>query len=292
VENKDIVGGYHLFKSLATGQSSQVWEVVEPKSGRHFAMKLLLPEAAHKAADKQLLFHEAKVGLALQHSNIIKIVATSKDKDPKNHWFVMEFFPAGSMKVRVMHKQMDFIKEYSQTVFKQMATALAYMHGNGWVHRDIKPDNFLVNPIGEARLIDFGIACKIEKPGFLGKLFRSKGKVQGTRSYMSPEQIRCEPLDGRADIYSYGATWYEIVTGRPPFRGANSQDLLNKHLFEKVLPPKTLNPEITDDFNDLIMKMLAKKRDDRPQNFHEILMAFKTIRVFKAPASAKSSKPS
>ena len=109
---------------------------------------------------------------------------------------------------------------------------------------------------------------------------------------MSPEQIRCEPLDGRADIYSFGATWYEIVTGRPPFIGASSQDLLNKHLHEKVLPPRSLNAEITDDFNNLLMRMLAKKREDRPVNFHEILQSFKTMRIFKAAAAQKAPKSS
>src|SRR5262245_31454695 len=97
-----MIGVYKLRNLLATGQSSQVWEVVEPKSGRHFAMKLLLPEAARDVEQKNLLFHEAKVGTALAtpkpHPNIIQIVAVSKDKDPKNHYFVMEYFPAGSMK--------------------------------------------------------------------------------------------------------------------------------------------------------------------------------------------------
>jgi serine/threonine-protein kinase len=295
-----MIGPYKLRNCLATGQSSQVWEVIEPKSGRHFAMKLLLPEATRDAEQKHLLHHEAKVGTSLAtpkpHDNIIHIVAVSKATDPKNQYFVMEFFPAGSMKARVMNKQVDFIKEHSQSIFQQIAKALAFAHGCGWVHRDMKPDNILADSIGKAKLIDFGIACKIEKPGFFGKLFRSKGKIQGTRSYMSPEQIRCEPLDGRADIYSYAATWYEIVTttasaiGRPPFRGANSQDLLNKHLHEKALPPKSLNPEITDDFNDLLVRMLAKKREDRPLNFHEILMAYKTIRVFKSASPPKGPK--
>jgi serine/threonine-protein kinase len=278
---EEFVGGYKLRNLIATGQSSQVWEVVEPKSGRHFAMKLLLPEATRDSEQKSLLFHEAEVGLKLQHPNIIKIVAVSKDKDPKNFWFVMEFFPAGSMKVRIVHKQNDFIREHAQNVFKQAATALAYMNASGWVHRDVKPDNILANSAGEAKLIDFAIAQKASSGGLLNSLFRKKGKVQGTRSYMSPEQIRCEPLDGRADVYSFGATLYEIVTGRPPFRGASTQDLLTKHLNEKVLPPTSINPEVTDDFSNFVIKMLAKKRDDRPNNFHEVLMSMRTMRVFK-----------
>jgi serine/threonine protein kinase len=204
----------------------------------------------------------------------------------------MEYFPAGSLKQRIMQKQYDFLKEHLPRVFKQMATALAYMHGSGWVHRDIKPDNMLVNSAGEAKLIDFAIAQRLQKPSFLGRLFRKKGKIQGTRSYMAPEQIRGELLDARADIYGFGAAMYEVVTGRPPFRGASSQDLLNKHLHEKPLPPQSLTPELTDDFSNLIVRMLAKRKEDRPMSFHEILMQAKTLHIYKDPATSKGkAKP-
>jgi eukaryotic-like serine/threonine-protein kinase len=204
----------------------------------------------------------------------------------------MEFFPAGSLKQRILQKQFDFIKDQAPRVFKQMATALAYMHGSGWLHRDIKPDNMLVNSAGEAKLIDFAIAQRLQKPSFFARLFRKKGKVQGTRSYMAPEQIRGEALDARADIYGFGAAMYEVVTSRPPFRGANSQDLLNKHLYEKVLPPSSLTPELTDDFSNLIVRMLAKRKEDRPLNFHEVLMMSKTMHIYKDPATSKGkAKP-
>ncbi len=290
MEKEEYISSYKLRNLIATGQSSQVWEVVEPSSGRHLAMKLLLPEATRDKEQKRLLFHEAEVGLKLQHPNIIKIVAVSKEKDAKNFWFVMEFFPAGSMKQRVMQKQNDFIKQYAHSIFKQMATALAYMHGSGWLHRDIKPDNMLANSAGEARIIDFAIAQRTQKESFLAKLFRKKGKVAGTRSYMSPEQIRGEHLDARADVYSFGASLYEIVAGRPPFRGSSPQDLLNRHLYEKVLPPHGHNPELTDDFSSLVSRMLSKRREDRPLNFHEVLMQFKTVHVFKDPTAAAKAK--
>src|SRR5436305_7188635 len=127
----------------------------------------------------------------------------------------MEFFPAGSLKVRMNLKQFDFIKERAHSICKQAAVGLAYMNASGWVHRDIKPDNLLVNSAGDLRIIDFAIAQRVEsKPNFFTKFFRWKGAVQVTRSYMSPEQIRGEYLDGRADIYSYGVTLYELVTHR------------------------------------------------------------------------------
>jgi serine/threonine protein kinase len=203
----------------------------------------------------------------------------------------MEFFPSGSLKVRLMRKQMDFIKENALSIFKQSATALAYMNAHGWVHRDIKPDNMLVNSAGELRIIDFALARRIEKPSFFSRLFRRRGKVQGTRSYMSPEQIRGEALDGRADIYSFAASAYELVTGRPPFRGASSQDLLVKHITEKPASPQIYNSDVTDEFAELVLRMLGKKREDRPRDFHEVLMKLKTMKVFKSVESKPTPNP-
>src|ERR1051325_3357919 len=213
---EDIIGNYRQIKCLFTGQTTQVWEVVEVSSHRHFAMKMLMPTA--DAAAKAMLYHEANVGIKLTHPNIIRIVHVSNEWT--NHYLVMEFFPAGSLKSRITLKQYDFIRERAHSIFKQTATGLAYINASDWVHRDIKPDNLLVNSAGDLRIIDFAIAQRIDHPGFLSKIFRRKPAIQGTRSYMSPEQIRGLPLDGRSDIYSYGATLYELVTYRPPFRAA------------------------------------------------------------------------
>jgi len=288
VEVDQVIGGYRLRSMIATGQSSQVWEVVEVASNRHFAMKTLLPSVLKDKEQLRMLAHEAKVGKQLQHDNIIKIYKVSED--PKKRFFVMEYFPAGSMKVRVASKQMDFIVEYGQLIFKQIATALAYMHGSGYIHRDLKPDNILANSAGEAKLIDFAIAQKIRKRGIFEKLFGGKPKVQGTRSYMAPEQIKGEDLDVRTDIYSFGATLYEIVALRPPFRGASSQDLLNKHCFEKPISPVVHNSDVTEDFARLVLDMLAKQKKDRPGNFHEVLMRMKTLRVFKSQTAQQSHR--
>jgi serine/threonine protein kinase len=280
---EEVLGGYVLKKHLVTGQNSQVWEVVESASGRHFAMKLLLPEKARDLNFRKLLFHEAEVGKSLAHPNIIRIVHI--DRSQANPHFVMEFFPAGNLKMRLMRKETGFIREKAQDIFKQTATALAFMNAKGWIHRDIKPDNILVNGAGEVRLIDFALAQR--PPTGLARLFYRKVKAQGTRSYMSPEQIRGLILDTRADIYSFGATCYEVLTGRPPFRGSSSQELLTKHITEKPITPKQYNPEVTDEFANLVLRMLAKKKEDRPKDFHEVLMAMRGMRVFKDSPAAQ-----
>jgi serine/threonine protein kinase len=276
-----------MVRHMATGQTSQVWEVVELASNRHFAMKTLLPEKVSSPEHRGTLFHEAEVPRKLGHPNIIRVVAVFRDK--ANPSFVMEFFPAGSLKARMNAKQTEFLRERLPDLLKQAATALAYTNAKGWVHRDVKPDNFLANGAGELRLIDFALATRVQKPGLFGSLFGKKNKTMGTRSYMSPEQIRGEAIDGRADIYSFGATCYELITGRPPFRGASPEDLLRKQIVEKPPTPQVHNPDVTDEFSQLVLQMLNKKREDRPKDFHQVLMALRGIRVFKSEIPGKAS---
>jgi serine/threonine protein kinase len=282
----EIVGGYRLLKHMVTGQTSQVWEVVEGSSGRHFAMKLLLPEKTRDSEMRRFLLHEADVGRELAHPNIIRIVAVGRNAD--NPYFVMEYFPAGNLKLRIMRKEMDFIHERAQDILKQAATGLAFMNAKGWIHRDVKPDNMLVNSAGELKLIDFALAQRI--PTGWAKFFWRKGKAQGTRSYMSPEQIRGLPLDPRADVYSFGASAYELVTGRTPFRAGSNQELLQKHIREKPSTPRVYNPDVTEEFADLILRMLAKKKEERPHDFHEVLMKMRTMKIFKSTEAKPADK--
>ncbi len=278
----EVIGGYRLANHMMTGQTSQVWEVIELASGRHFAMKMLLPERASDREHRRLLFHEAEVGKRMAHPNVIKIFKI--ERSTTNPFFIMEFFPAGSLRLKL--KQTEYIRTRIHGVFKQAATALAYMNASGWVHRDVKPDNILCNAAGEVRLIDFALSQRI--PTGLAKMFWRRKTAQGTRSYMSPEQIRGQALDGRADVYSFGCMAYEVVAGRVPFRGISAQELLEKHIKEKPLSPQFHNPDVTDEFAALVLRMLAKKREDRPKDFHEVLMALRSMRVFKSQEAAPS----
>jgi serine/threonine protein kinase len=286
-----MIGGYRLRSLLQTGAVSQVYEVVEPTSHRHFAMKVLLPEHADKSEVRKVLFHEADVGIKMRHENVINILKVNKD--PATPHFIMEFFPSGSLRTRLISrdpKDKEFIKINSRKIFKQMATGLAYMNASGFTHCDVKADNVLVNALGQTKIIDFAITKKMKK-GFLEKLFHRKGKPQGTPSFMSPEQIRDEMLDGRADIYSFAATWYELTTGRPPFRATSQAELLRKHLGEKPAPLIAYNDDVTEEFSNFILKMLSKKKEDRPENFHQILMDIRKIRIFKSIADEADEDP-
>jgi serine/threonine protein kinase len=278
--SEETLGGYRLANLMMTGQTSQVWEVVELASHRHFAMKLLLPEKVAQPQHRRFLLHEAMVGQKLAHPNIIRIITVCRDS--KNPYFIMEYFPAGSLKLRLIRKQFDFIKQRTSSILKQTATAMAYMTSSHWIHRDLKPDNILVNSAGDVRVIDFALAQKIEKPSFFSKLFRRKPRtIMGTRSYMSPEQIKGEMLDARSDIYSYGVSAYEITTGHAPFRAGDNLSLFNKILREDPAYPGHANPNLTEEFSDLVMRLMAKKRENRPKDFHEVLMAIRDMQIYK-----------
>lgn len=277
-----IIGGYKLRGLLHTGRESQVWEVVEPTSNRHFAMKVLLPEFADSKAERNKLFNDAEIGMKLRHENVVHVVKVNRGTGTPH--FIMEYFASGSIRRRLISKDpkdKEFLRVNAKKIFKQTATGLAYMNASKFVHRDVKPDNIMCNALGQTKIIDFAISAPLQS-GFFANMFRKRKAPEGTASYMSPEQIRCELLDGRSDVYSLGITWYEVVTGRPPFRGASIGDLYGKHFREKPQLPSQLNPEVTDEFGKLVLKMLEKKREDRHKSFHEVLMDLKKVKVFKS----------
>jgi len=162
---------------------------------------------------------------------------------------------------------------------EQAAEGLAYFHRQGWVHRDIKPDNFLMSETGDVKLLDFALARR--QPRGLARWFARRGKIQGTRSYMSPEQIRGEVLDQRADIYSFGCMAHELLAGKAPFTGATTNELLTKHL--KNPPPglQAANKNVTEAFANLIRKTLAKQPKARLASMDEFLSELRRTEIFK-----------
>jgi serine/threonine protein kinase len=173
-------------------------------------------------------------------------------------------------------------------VVRECCEGLAYFHSKGWIHRDIKPDNFLLPDQGSVKLIDFALAQRV-RSGIWKLLPGGKSsRIQGTRSYMSPEQIRSEALDPRADIYSFGCMLHELLGGKPPFTGTSTTDLLNKHLRNAPPNVQAANRNVTDACASLIKRMLAKTAKARPATMEEVLLEWNRIEVFKeAPAGAE-----
>jgi len=181
---------------------------------------------------------------------------------------------------QAMRENLARVQRHAAKIFKQSALALGHMHEKGWVHCDVKPDNFLLNDDGEIKLIDFTIARKAAK-GMIGRMFGKTKVIRGTRSYMSPEQIRGQPVDGRSDIYALGCVFHELLAGKPPYFGDSPNDLLQKHLTAGIPSAVVSNEDVTSEMNDLIRRMLSKKPEDRPQHMVDVLKDLKSLKPLK-----------
>jgi len=261
-----------------TGQTSQVWEAIHDATRKRYALKMLLSDFRRDREQIGYLKHEWEVGSKLGHPNVINLVDFSTKAETP--FLVMEFFPWPNIK-QYINQGVDRFAYMAPKIIELAATGLAYFSNEGWIHRDIKPDNYLMTDEGDIRLIDFALGIRPKRG--LAKMFASKGKIQGTRSYMSPEQIRGQPLDQRADVYSFGCTAYEIVTGKRPYTGTSANDLLMKHLKAAPPPADAANRNITPEFSQLIQRTLTKNPDGRPESMTQFLREFKAIRVFQEP---------
>jgi eukaryotic-like serine/threonine-protein kinase len=277
------LGPYRLLNVVHTGHASQIWQAFDDANHRMVGVKALLTSSEAARDEIQFLRQEYTVGRDIHHPRIIEMYAF--DWDRGQPYLGMEWFSAPNMKQR-MQLGLDKIAPLIPKIIEHAAEALAFFNSKGWVHRDIKPDNFLVTDDGEVKLIDFALA-KRRRRG-LAKWLTPRTKIQqGTKSYMSPEQIRGLPLDERSDLYSFACTLHELVAGKPPFTGTSVNDLLTKHL--KSSPPSLegANPNVTSAFAQLLRRSMAKNTGARPESVDDFLREFRTIRVFKSTPVAR-----
>ncbi len=278
VDSEDRIGPYKVVRVVSNGVASSLIEAVQESTGKRFAIKQLLPSNSGDRSVRKALQDEARLGLELRHPNLVKV--HEYVADPDQPYIVMDFFPSQHMRLCLARpKEYPLPKSQLHRIITQTAQAITYLHEKGYVHRDIKPENILYNKSGEVRLIDYGMTLKI--PTGIGKLFAGKPPRQGTHAYIAPEQISRQPVAISADIYSFGATIYEFACGKKPFSADSLTELLNKHLKAKPAPPTMHNSNITKEFSDLTLQMLAKKPTDRPATMRDFLARFARIRIFQ-----------
>jgi serine/threonine-protein kinase len=270
---------------IRSGQTCAVYESRAAHEHERVAIKALLKR--HKDNKTQIahLKHEAEVGKSLKHPNVITIFEfVDKYALP---FIVMQLFNARNLKQELRERR-EHLQYHVRDVILRCALGLQHLHEKGWVHCDVKPDNFLVDDDANVKLIDFSIAKETKKKaGFLSRLTSRSKSIQGTRSYMSPEQIRGENLDQRSDIYSFGCVCFELLTGRAPFTGTSPDEVLNKHL--RSIPPslQAYNQRVGNDFAALVTRCLSKDPADRPQTMQEFIDAFQAIQIFRAGMKPK-----
>jgi serine/threonine protein kinase len=273
---RDYLGTYRLVRLIRAGQTCQVWEALSDVDNARYALKALQPDYRDDRSEIAFLKHEFEVAKGFDHPNVIHVYEFSTDRQVP--FLVLELGRGRNMKL-IIRDQADQYLHMLPQIIEGCAEGLKYLHEQGWVHCDIKPDNYLLAENGDVKLIDFAIAQR-QRSG-LARLLTLRGKIQGTRSYMAPEQIRGKAPDLRTDIYSFGCSLYELLAGKPPFTGSTPAELLNKHLHAAIPVLAGANSNVTPGFSDLVAKMMAKDVSQRPRSMGDFLAEFKSIRVFR-----------
>jgi eukaryotic-like serine/threonine-protein kinase len=275
------LGPLELEEKIGIGRHCQIWSAVDGTTRKRVAVKFVVAAAADDPAQRKLLEHELKVARSMSHPGVIRIDRFELiDRSPL---LVMELFPHPNLKQQIAGG-IDPIAARLPRILNETALAVAHVHARGWVHRDLKPDNVLAAEDGRVKLIDLAIATRAS--GVVGRLLGGRGPVQGSPSYMAPEQIRGRPVGPQADVYSFGCMAYELLCGRPPFQATDTNDLLNRHLSTPPPPVEKFNNNVTTSMSKLLKQMLAKKASERPASMKQVLDALRSVRLFERAATA------
>jgi serine/threonine-protein kinase len=259
------LGNYRILEKIGAGGQGTVYKATDTKLGRAVVIKVLPPELTVKDANLKRFEREARLASALDHPNICTIFDLNDIGDV--HFIAMQFVEGKNVRELVNGRPLDLRSALSITI--QVADALAAAHGRGIIHRDIKAGNVMVTPIGQVKILDFGLAKLLDSED-LGGIHHTDltevGIPYGTATYAAPEQARGERVDARADIFSTGVLLYEMLTGTWPFQGKTSVDVRHAVLHEDPLPLDQARPRPTPPRLQAILdRALAKNPKDRYQ---------------------------
>ena len=245
---------YDIERELGRGGAGIVYRAVDRKLKRSVALKILPPDLAFRADVRERFLREAETAARLNHPNIVPIF--SVDEREGLAWFAMALVEGESIGDRIRHSGAASFSDVRR-MLREVGDALSYAHARGVVHRDIKPDNILVDAqTGRSMVTDFGIARATTEGE---SRLTATGTAIGTPAYMSPEQCAGDrELDGRSDLYSLGAVAYYMITGQPPFDGPSTPVIMMKQVTEQPAPIRRYRPDVPPDLDAIVMKLLEK----------------------------------
>src|SRR5467141_3074242 len=249
------ISHFELREALGAGGMGVVYRADDTRLGRVVALKFLLPHYNLDASAKARFLREAHAAAALDHPNLCTIyeVGTS---DEGRLFLAMALYQGETLRARLTRDGSILVRE-SLEIARQIAEGLQAAHAAGIVHRDLKPGNVMLLRDGTVRILDFGLAKARDQS------MSETGARFGTVSYMSPEQIRGETADGRADLWALGVVLYEMLTGRKPFTGAEEGAVALAILHDEPPPPSTYRGEISAALESLVLRLLRKDPDKR-----------------------------
>ena len=269
-----VDGRYRAQRRLGSGGMAEVWCAEDEVLGRRVALKLMGGRFAEDPEFRERFRREAQAAAGLTHPNIVAIFDRSEwDGTP---YIAMELVDGRTLKELVTERG-PLPPEIAISLTEQILRALGYAHRRGIVHRDIKPQNVIIDGEGQAKVADFGIA----RAGETSEMTQA-GAIVGTMQYLSPEQAEGHPVDRRADLYSAGIVLYELLTGQVPFDGEAPISIAIKQINERPVPPRQLEPGIPPALEAVVLRALEKDPARRYQNAEEFIAALEQAR--RAPA--------
>jgi predicted Ser/Thr protein kinase len=281
-----LAAHYELDTEIGRGGMGIVYRARDRRLKRQVAIKLLPPELAFRSEIKSRFLREAETAAQLSHPNIVPIYTV--DEQEQLVFFVMAYVSGDNLAKRLHERGVLTIDE-TRKVMREVADALAYAHDRGVVHRDIKPDNILLDAItGRPMVTDFGIARAMDSSG--DSRLTATGMAIGTPAYMSPEQAAGErEIDGRSDLYSLGILGYQMLTGEPPFTAGSTPAMLVKHISERPVPVEQRRADVPTDLGRSVMMLLEKDPAHRFPTASALVAALDTR---EAPPSRAPAAPS
>ena len=269
---RTIGGRYKIGEMLGQGGMSAVYKAEDPNLKRTVAIKIIHPHLSENPEFVRRFEQEAAAVARLRHPNIMQV--HDFNHDGVTYYIVFEYIAGQSLnqKLEKLHAtgQIMPLDEVTR-IMTPLCNAVSYAHAQGMVHRDLKPSNVIINPAGQPILLDFGIA-KILGDNYV---HTATGATVGTAQYMAPEQVLGEKVDHRADIYSLGVMLYEMVTGRPPYKGNSAITIMMKHVNEPVPDARLFNANLPPGYNSILAKALAKNPNDRYDSATELAAALR-----------------
>jgi predicted Ser/Thr protein kinase len=277
------VGRYEIIGELGRGAMGVVYKANDPTIGRTVALKTMrLDVHGLESGEVVRRFkNEARAAGLLNHPNIVTIYDAGEHEGI--FYIAMEFMEGTTLQALLDEKRILEAEEAIQ-FSREICKGLDYAHAHGIVHRDVKPANIMITARGGVKIMDFGIAKA-------GGSMTSTGQVLGTPNYMSPEQVKGRPLDGRADLFSFGVILYEMLTGEKPFVGQNVTTIIYKIVNENPIPPRDLDVTIHPGLNAIVIKSLAKSPDERYQSGAELVRDLDTYKIAGATLHATTVLP-
>ena len=287
-ETRMTIGGFELMEKIGAGGMGTVYRANQKLMGRHVALKLMKPKLARNKRALDRFVSETRASARINHPNVVEAIDAGKDKG--YYYFAMELVDGPTL-WRVIQQEGKLPEERCEEIGIHIARALQAAHQAGLAHRDVKPENILIeHDTGTAKLADLGLA-KVTKR--TDSSATQAGVIIGTPNYISPEQARGdEEVDIRSDIYSLGATLYFAATGTLPFGGRTAPAVMSQHISQPLEPPNKRNPELSFRFSRVIQKMMAKKPENRYQTPAELLADLERVRRHHRPAAGGSRSKS